>query len=422
MTADARDAAARGTAPTAWRTNAFVAVATIVANVLGYGFNLVMSRALGPSRFGELSALIAIVLVASVPGTALQALVARQIATHDGDGGDDGQILHQSLLLGGLVGVLTLAAAPVLRLFLHVDSWASLVWLAAVLVPTTVAFGCQGVLQGRQRFHALGALLVLVQGARLVASVITAALHGGVTMSLAATAVLTCLVVLVAVPMIAHPHWHRPAIAALPLLARDAAAVLGVLVLTNLDLLLARHYLPHDEAGLYAAGNLITKAAFWGPSFVATVTYPRLTQPDSRPRALRLGATVLGALSLFGIACAAFGAPLVPVVIGHAYKPIAGDAWLFAVEGSALAIVLFGVYAGLAIRDRRLSMLVWLVAAAETIAIVLWWHGSVLQILTVVVTGSLVLVGLAIVLEGPSLRRADRLTYPAGAAGHGPGT
>ena len=110
------------------------------------------------------------------------------------------------------------------------------------------------------------------------------------------------------------------------------------------------------------------------------------------------------------------------MVIGHAYKPIAGDAWLFAVEGSALAIVLFGVYAGLAIRDRRLSMLVWLVAAAETIAIVLWWHGSVLQILTVVVTGSLVLVGLAVVLEGPSLRRADRLTYPAGAAGHGPGT
>ncbi len=421
MTAHPPDAAGDLVSPV-WRTNAFVAGATIAANLLGYGFNLVMSRSLGPSRFGELSALLAIVLVASVPGTALQALIARQIATQKGKDAGDGTIVYQSLLLAGLVGVLTLVVAPILRLFLHVGSWASLIWLAAVLVPTTVAFGCQGVLQGRQRFHALGVLLIAVQAARLAAGAFTVIVRGGVATSLAATAVLTCLVVLVAVPAIARPAWHPPSRGALPTLARDAAAVLGVLILTNLDLLLARHYLPHEKAGLYAAGNLVTKAAFWGPSFVATVTYPRLTQPNTRGPTLRRGAIVLAGLSVFGIAGAAIGSPLVPVVVGPAYRPIATSAWLFALQGAALAAVLLGVYAGLAIHDRRLPMMVWLVAAAESGAIVLWCHDTVLQILTVVIAGSLLLVALTIVLEAPSLRRPAALVYPGDAAGHGPGT
>jgi O-antigen/teichoic acid export membrane protein len=397
-----------------WRTDTFVAVATVLANLLGYGFNLVMSHSLGPSRFGELSALLAVALVAAVPGTAVQALIARRIAARPDEPADDGRLLRQALLLAVGVGLLLLAVSPVLRLFLHVGSWASLAWLAALLVPTTAAFGCQGVLQGHNRFHALGVLLVLVQAARLAAGGLAAAGHGGVATALAATTLLTAVVVVVAVPLTARPEWRGPGARMLVTLSRDAFAVLGVLVLTNLDLLLARHYLPHAEAGLYAAGNLVTKAAFWGPSFVATVTYPRLTQPHGRARTLRQGVSVLGALSLIGIAAAAVGAPLVPVLIGQAYEPIADTAWLFAVQGAALAFVLLGVYAGLAIHDRRLSVLIWAVTVAESVCIVFWLHRSVMQILTTVVIGSLVLVLAAGLLEGRELTRKAVAAEPTG--------
>jgi O-antigen/teichoic acid export membrane protein len=393
------------TAPGQWRTDTFVAVATVVANLLGYGFNLIMSHALGPSGFGELGALLGVALVASVPGTALQAFIARRIAQHNYSPDGDGRLLWQSIQLAVAVGLIVLVCAPALRAFLHISSWAALVWLAALLVPSTVAFGCQGVLQGRHRFHALGVVLVLVQAARFLAGCGAAALHGGVATSLALATVLTGVVVLVAVPATAHLRWAPLEQRTLAVLARDAGAVLGVLVLANLDLLLARHYLPHHEAGLYAGGNLITKAAFWGPSFIATVTYPRLTSAHRRPAILRRGAVLLAGLGGLGIAFAAICAPLVPLMLGEAYQDVASLAWLFAAQGALLAGVLFGVYAGLAVHDRRLAVLVWCVLVAETMCIVLWWHNSIVQILVTMVAGSIVLVSLAAALEGANMRR-----------------
>lgn len=395
-----------------WRTDTFVAVATVVANLLGYGFNLIMSHVLGPSGFGELGALLGVALVASVPGTAFQAFTARRIAQRDSPPSGDGRLLWQSVQLAVGVGLIMLVIAPALRAFLHIGSWASLVWLAALLVPSTVAFGCQGVLQGRHRFHALGVVLVIVQTARFASGCVTALLSGGVVMSLALTTVLTAAVVLVAVPATARLHWATLEHRTLTVLARDAGAVLGVLVLANLDLLLARHYLPHHEAGLYAGGNLITKAAFWGPSFIATVTYPRLTRAHRRAITLRRGALLLGGLGGLGIALAAACAPLVPVLLGQAYQEVASLAWLFAAQGALLAGVLFGVYAGLAVHDRRLAVLVWCVMVVETACIALWWHGTIVQILATMVSGSVVLVILAAVLEGPNLRRlADRSAH-----------
>jgi O-antigen/teichoic acid export membrane protein len=392
-----------------WRTDTFVAVATVVANLLGYGFNLIMSRTLGPSGFGELGALLGVALVASVPGTAMQAFIARRIAQRDYPPDGDGRLLWQSIQLAVAVGVIALVSAPALRAFLHIGSWAALVWLAALLVPSTIAFGCQGVLQGRHRFHALGVVLVLVQAARFVAGCGTALLHGGVATSLALSAVLTGVVVLVAVPATAHPRWATLEQHTLAVLARDAGAVLGVLVLANLDLLLARHYLPHHEAGLYAGGNLITKAAFWGPSFIAIVTYPRLTSAHRRATTLRRGAGLLAGLGGLSIGFAAVCAPLVPLLLGPAYQDVVSLAWLFAAQGALLAGVLFGVYAGLAVHDRLFAVLVWCVTVVETVCIVLWWHGSIVQILATVVIGSLVLVSLAAALEGPNMRRlADR--------------
>jgi O-antigen/teichoic acid export membrane protein len=161
------------------------------------------------------------------------------------------------------------------------------------------------------------------------------------------------------------------------------------------DLFLARHYLPKHDAGIYAAGNVVTKVAFWGPSFVATVAYPRLSEPDSRAAALRRGAVTICAFAVVATVAAAVGGSLVPVVVGQKYRAVAHLSWMFALQGAALAAVLFGVYAGLAVHRRALAALVWLVAAAETGVIALAAHRSVHQIITVVLVGSAVLVAAA---------------------------
>jgi O-antigen/teichoic acid export membrane protein len=389
-----------------WRHDAFVAAATFAAGLLGYGFNLVLSHALGPSNFGELSALLAVSIIASVPGTALQAGIARRISAAP-QLRDDAALLGQAVIVAAAVGGILVLAAPVLRTGLGVQSWADVFWLAASAVPTTMAFGFLGVLQGRRRFVALGWLLVLVQAARLAAAVFAAETGTGVAGALGATTVLTVVVILGAGFNVGPLTVHARVAFLRQVLARDTAAMLGVLLLSNLDLVLARHYLHSHDAGLYAAGNLVTKAAFWGPSFVSTVTYPRLSRPEERQAALRNGAGVLAAFGVLTTIAAAVGAPLLPVLLGQPYRPISGIAWLFAMQGAALAAVLLGVYAGLAEHDRSLSALVWVVAAVETCAVALLWHDSVRQVLAVALCGSGTLLLAACVQQRALLRSSS---------------
>src|SRR6266542_3052487 len=56
-----------------------------VSNGLNYAFNLVMVRLLEPGAYGALGALLAVVLIGTVPGLAVQAVVARHTAVRGGD-------------------------------------------------------------------------------------------------------------------------------------------------------------------------------------------------------------------------------------------------------------------------------------------------------------------------------------------------
>jgi O-antigen/teichoic acid export membrane protein len=406
--------------PESWRQDLFVAAASIGAGLLGYAFSLVLSHSLGPSGFGELSALLAVAILAGVPGVALQAGVARGIAAAPRRA-DDTRMLRQSVLVAAAVGGALLAVSPLLQVVLGVRSWTDMMWLCVIMVPTTLSFGCLGVLQGRRRFIALGALLVLVQAAKLAGGVLAVLSRTGISGALVWTAVLTAVVaagaavVLMPQRRLAIRLRGLSGLAALRgVLARDAFALLGVLLLSNLDLVLARHYLPSHEAGLYAAGNLVTKVAFWGPSFVSTVAYPRLARPEERPAALRRGVSLLAALTGLTAIGALVFSPLLPVVVGGAYRAIEPMVWLFALQGAALAAVLLAVYAGLAVNDRRLATLVWVVAGAEVLAVALHWHDTIDQILTIVFCGSLVLLAAAGWQYRGVARRAVRSGQPSG--------
>src|SRR5260221_5560637 len=61
-----------------------VAVGTMTGNVLAYGFNLVLSRGLGPQGYAELGTLLTVFLVGSVPGLAVQAVNPRRLAAAAG--------------------------------------------------------------------------------------------------------------------------------------------------------------------------------------------------------------------------------------------------------------------------------------------------------------------------------------------------
>lgn len=385
---------------------ALTAAASTTANLLSYAFNLVMTRALGVQGFGELAALLAIVIVAIVPGTALQATIARRIT----NAATPPALVRTTATVAAAVALGLVAVSPLLVASLHIHGYAPLIWTAAYTIPQTFAFAWQGILQGRRHFVGLGLLLVAVQLARVGGGVVAAIWHPTTSTALGAATVLTTVGVVAVAP---HVLRLAPAETDRKLtteLLADGSPILAILVLSNLDLLLARHFLNPHDSGIYAAGNLLTRACFWGPAFIALSSYPQFAMPAHRRHALRHSVRLLALLAAIALVASIAGAELVPLVLGPGYRPVASVAWLFAATGLALAAVQLAVYAGLAVHDRRVGRLAWLVGAGEIGIVALWLHGSTRQIVGVALAGGLLLVAAAVTVE---LRRHQAPVPPS---------
>jgi uncharacterized membrane protein YoaK (UPF0700 family) len=76
---------------------------------------------------------------------------------------------------------------------------------------------------------------------------------------------------------------------------------------------------------------------------------------------------------------------------GAQYVELGSEAWLFALEGSAFALVQVLLYARLAAQDRRAVLTVWVALVVLVGIVALWRHNSVAEIVTTVVAVSLVL-------------------------------
>jgi O-antigen/teichoic acid export membrane protein len=282
------------------------------------------------------------------------------------------------------------------------------VWLVVTLVPTTLIFAVQGVLQGGERFEAL-AVLLAVAGLTRVAGGITGT-TGGLAGVFAGTAVGAALALAVSLWLVRRELRGpvNPQRIGAELL--HAAAGLGALLaLTNVDVILARHYLPPEVAGRYAAGAVAAKVAFWLPQAVAMVAFPRLTDPELRDALLTKAVAVVAGL---GLATSAGAAVLGPWLFGHLLNPeyatLGATLGLFAAAGAAGTLVQLVLYTGIAAGERAIGLLlggalVVLVALVGTVA-----HGSVLAIV-----GSVLGVELTLTVVGLAVVRPVRTWRPA---------
>jgi O-antigen/teichoic acid export membrane protein len=372
-----------------------LAVGMGVANAGNYAFNVVMAFLLGPEAYGALAALLALVLVGSVPGLALQAVVARR-TTLAGSGRAVGAGPGAGWLVGraglGLV-LLTVLIGPGLVLFLHLDSAVPVLWLALALAPTPLLFAVQGLLQGRERFGALAAVMVAGAAVKLAAGLALVAFGFGVSGAMAGVAAGGLLAALAGLRLAApgRPGAARPGSVDNPAhpssgwwreVGTATTGLLGLFLLANVDVLLARHYLDRAAAGRYALGAVVAKIAFWAPQFVVTVVFPRLVGAAD-PRRLVGGSALLiagfGGL-LAGVLALADRVGLVVPVLGGGYAGLGPLLPLFAALGTALALVQLLLFEGIATRDRRMGRAVAVALVAEVALVAGPLHASVGQI------------------------------------------
>lgn len=337
-------AAAPGSATRRFLTGAgAVTLGSLLANIAAYLLHLPASRWLGPEGYGAFAALLSAQLLVAVPSLALQAVVAREHVRG---------APHEALRsLGARVALLValIAALAVVPVSLLLDT--PVLATAAALSPGPVL--CllateQGLLQGAERFRALGMVLALAGAGKVVPAVAVLAAGGGVGTALAAGAVGVAAAWVVAawVCRATTTRRSRPPAGGITLASPGVAAVLAagqvqlvMMALTSVDLLLARALLSPEDAGRYALGAVAAKAAFWLPQAVGTVLYPRMADPAGHRGAVRSAVGVLLGIGSVVVLAAALAAPLVPAVVGEAYRPVTGVLWAFAGLGVTLSVL-----------------------------------------------------------------------------------
>ncbi|GAA2061726.1 polysaccharide biosynthesis protein [Williamsia deligens] len=353
----------------------------MVANVCAYFVHLPASRWLSPDQYGEFAVLLQATLVLGVPALAVQAVTAREVVA--------GRSTRSLVRLGGItaVAVAVIAAIAVVPFMTIAHTGLPATAAAFTVAPLLVIISVgQGILQGHQHFRALAWVIGLVGVARTVPPLIALALGGQASSALLATMIGAVAAVGLVVSQVRSLVTHTDDAGLPRLSARSvmhASQVQLVLVTaTSIDLLLSRVVLSENDSGVYALGTVAAKVAYWLPQAVGLVVFPRLADAQRSAAALRGAVLVLLGLSAVTSIGAAVGGPLVPIVIGTDYRPVAGLLWLFAIAGGAMAVLQVALLAAIARNRTRVATIPWVVLAVEVVVILAAAH-SVLSLATI---------------------------------------
>jgi O-antigen/teichoic acid export membrane protein len=321
------------------RSSALLFAATMALNACNYAFHFIASHRLGPQIYGEVSSLISLVSLISIPSAIMSTVVAKYIAEFMA-AGERGRarwfyswLLRVALSLGLVVVLLFGALQTQIGAYLSIANAPALLISAGVICLGLAAGVLRSTIQGAQDFAALS-IVVLLEGLGKVAIAGLAIIAGlGLVGAIGG--------IFLANLMSASYAWYstrflrlasaepgpidRRVLARLIVVA--AGSSIAITVPSFLDIVLVKHFFDATTAGLYSAISLVGKVFLFVLGVLPAVILPRaasqrvlgVSSRDSLVLALGLSALASGVgLSLL----VGFPQMIVRAMVGSAYLPI----------------------------------------------------------------------------------------------------
>jgi glycosyltransferase involved in cell wall biosynthesis/O-antigen/teichoic acid export membrane protein len=371
-------------------------LALTLSNGSNYIFHVAISRLLGPSRYGALAALLAVIMILSVPFGVVQTIVARRTSLSRSAGRNDGAGMAVGAIrrfgwLGAAAGLILILASPILSGFLHIGVLpAALIGpYACLALMTSVP---SGVLQGELRFQSLAAASVIGVATRLTLGIGFVWVGLGVPGAILATVLAQAASLAVAIGLL---KLRREAWRSTPQRLDAPRGDFGIALLSlgafwllaEADLVLARHYLPAVAAGRYSAAGLIARAVLFFPAAISIVAFPRFAESQGRGeearRWLRVSLAATGILLAVALpAVILLRGQVVDIAFGDRYQPAEVLVPVLSAAMGMLAVVNLLVYFHVAAATRTYRIT--LAAVAIEILLIALSHHSPQQIALIV--------------------------------------
>lgn len=396
------------------RGSAILLLSTAVVAATNLLYNILIARMLGASGFGHASALYTLLmLIAAIP-LSFQIITSKFIARHSeifSQAQIYASLLRRAWQVGLGIALLLAAGSAYLKSYFNLPAQHDLLLLAIAAGVYTPLGVCRGRMQGCYKFRDLAINVVVEVAVKFVGALFF--LHFGMGVTGVMTAVLLSIVAAYIAGKPRAPERAVPGLIKIATFGEGMQAVLyfvGQVILSNLDILLVKHFFPPREAGIYAAVALVGRVVFMLSWSVVSSMFPvsaGYTQRQGGRSALYTGLLISGTVTSVFIAAVA----LAPESV---WTMLLGKPFLLNTSFSALLTeyaVMTGIYCIAVVVmmyeiSRRTGPAAWMqLGASVLLAGAIWrYHDSLSQVILVQM---LVMCGLLELVTVPLFREQE---------------
>ncbi len=395
--------------------NTFVMLAGgTIMNAGNYLYHLLMGRFLGPSEYGALASLIAILYLIGIPSGTLNLVVAKMTAQFKGKN-EYGKVSRLFSVLNKWIMAISIfivliffLSNSIIASFLKINEVNSITALGVIFALFFLIALNRSIIQGLQKFEFLSVSNIIEMICKLGFGLLAVKLGFGVTGAILAMVLTEFLIYLITVWPLKFSWLTEPVALKIEktIFLRNLWAPLTIfLALTSLfsiDIILVKHFLPEYEAGLYAALAVMGKVIFLASSAVVLVMYPMIAEAHAKKENYKYlfgYSFIFISIASIVLTSAYYLYPKVWIGLffGSDYESIAPYLGPFAVFISLYSLINLFVNFFFAITKIIFIPLLILAAASQVIFISIF-HQSIYQIITVsIIVSALLLFSLILI-------------------------
>jgi len=265
----------------------------MTANICNYLYQIIMGRLLPFDEYGALNALFSLITIASVPGAAITLVVSKYITEYSAtdENYKIGFFLRKTFfyisIFTGVIVAVGLAVSPLIKVYLKVEKLSFITYVILTIATVFLLPISAGTFQGLKKFWQLGIINIISPVARLIIGVILVLVGYRLDGALGALLIGNILAIAYGFWLI-RKHFHTQSEKGV-VLGRKKALRYGIPVfiitlcitlLTNIDMIMIKHYFSPNESGIYGAAVIFGRAIFYFPSAIVMAMFPLVTEAN----------------------------------------------------------------------------------------------------------------------------------------------
>ncbi|HPN96165.1 MAG TPA: oligosaccharide flippase family protein [Candidatus Moranbacteria bacterium] len=271
------------------RNSLILFIGTMTANVLNYVFHLVIGRMVSAEVYGEVESLVSLIAIISVPAATLTMVATKFSAANKAENDRVGsseimKYFNRKIFVYGLpVFIVAVAISPFIKNFLKIESVWPLILVWIMMFLSFLAAVTSGIINGWQKFKDASWMGIFSAVIKLVAAVFLVKLGfavNGVIGGFALGALVSYALSLYFLRFIKDGEKNNKNTVSntnfFPIKRYIIPVFIGNLainILSNADMVLAKHNLDSISAGQYGALTVVSKVIFFATGIIGTVLF-----------------------------------------------------------------------------------------------------------------------------------------------------